>query len=108
MNNKMKKIITLFFIIVFTQTLAQNNNQLVSEIIKNPDDATLNQKLINNIKDENELIKVYDKLISQCPNSYIIPFIIGQHLFNKENPQTLKYLSKAIKINPKLAEAYYI
>ena len=32
----MKKIITLFFIIVFTQTLAQNNNQLVSEIIKNP------------------------------------------------------------------------
>lgn len=104
----MKKIITLFFVIVFNQTLAQNNNQLVSEIIKNPGDAILNQKLIDNIKDENELIKVYDKLISHCPNSYIIPFIIGQHLFNKENPQTLKYLSKAIKINPKLAEAYYI
>ncbi len=99
---------TIFFALVFTQALAQNNNQLVSEIIENSENVSLNEKLIHEINDENELIKVYDKLLTACPNSYIIPFTIGKYLIRRENPEALKYLSRAIKINPKSAEAYYL
>lgn len=104
----MKNFITLFLLLACIQTFAQSDIKIISEIIKQPDNLSLNHLLIDKLKNEDELIKVYDKLIIECPKSYIIPYLIGEYLFNKENPDAIKYLLRAIKINPKLPEPYYL
>lgn len=53
------------------------------------------------------IINQYESLIKKNPNSYIVPFAIGEFLCNHELPQAKNYLQQSISLNPGFARTYF-
>lgn len=52
------------------------------------------------------LTKQYEEWMKRFPTSEKIPFALGTALCNRESPKAKPYLLAAVKINPRLAEAW--
>jgi hypothetical protein len=91
---------------------AETLRRLRDSVEKNPDNLALNRKLIYAWGGvgtvDSTLIIQYDRWLTKFPKSSVMPFAIGQILGNYNNINADKFLLRAVSLNPKLAEAWFL
>ncbi|MCU0378935.1 MAG: redoxin family protein [Bacteroidales bacterium] len=80
---------------------------LINIIVSDPDNLAAHQKYIKYVGiDSPGLYTQYDEWMATYPKSVIVPYALGEALYNAEYPKAKSYLLKAVELDPKLAKAY--
>lgn len=81
--------------------------KLIAAVEKTPDSLSVHKAYIEAVgADKPATAAQYEKWMKQFPASATVPFALGDALADAESPKAKPYLLKAVKLNPKLAEAW--
>ncbi|WP_291403821.1 redoxin domain-containing protein [Daejeonella sp.] len=113
-------IYCLFFVAIIDSVQAQskfiktppqlaNIKRLQAMVEANPENLKAHQTFLNALAPEDPYLKIqYAIWLKRFPKSFNVPFSIGKSLTNRLYPEGRAFLLKAVELNPKHAESWFL